>query len=236
MLEADEGGVFVSMTFEQVYAQLEAWGSERGRAINARQGAGDNQFGALMGDVRRLAKSLKTQHELGQALWATGNMEAQILASMIMDPRRPSEAELEAMLRGLSFYRLVDELTSKVVADSPHADALRQRWVDAPEDLVGRAGWNLMVARVGEPKKAPLDLPAVLARIEAELVGASEHRQWAMNHCLVEIAVRHPEHREACIAMAERLGVYVDQKVAKGCTSAYAPAWIAAVVNRKQAR
>jgi hypothetical protein len=68
------------MTFEAVMAQLEAWGSEGVRRIYAKQGAGDRQFGVKMGDLRGLAKKLKTNHELGLRLWATGNVDAMVLA------------------------------------------------------------------------------------------------------------------------------------------------------------
>jgi hypothetical protein len=49
------------MSFEDVFAQLEAWGSENTRKIYARYGAGDNQFGVSLGNLRGLAKRLKTK-------------------------------------------------------------------------------------------------------------------------------------------------------------------------------
>ena len=52
-----------------------------------------------------------------------------------------------------------------------------------------------------------------------------------MNQCLVEVAVRYDDYRQAIIGMTEELAVYKDMKVAKGCTSAYAPDWIAARVK-----
>ena len=53
-----------SMNFADVFAQLEAWGSEGVRKIYAGYGAGDNQFGVTMGKLRGLAKKLKTNHGL----------------------------------------------------------------------------------------------------------------------------------------------------------------------------
>ena len=49
-----------------------------------------------------------------------------------------------------------------------------------------------------------------------------------MNHALCEIGIRYPQFTERCITLGETLGVYRDLKVSKGCTSAYAPNWIAA--------
>ena len=60
------------MNLEEALTQLEAFGNEKVRARNARNGAGDNQFGVQLGDIRKLAKKIKTNHELGLALWETG--------------------------------------------------------------------------------------------------------------------------------------------------------------------
>ncbi len=46
------------MSIEDVLAQLEAWGSENTRKIYTRYGAGDNQFGVTLGNLRSLAKEL----------------------------------------------------------------------------------------------------------------------------------------------------------------------------------
>jgi hypothetical protein len=45
-------------------AQLEEWGSEKGRELNKRHGAGDQQFGVNRSDIRKLAAQIKTNHEL----------------------------------------------------------------------------------------------------------------------------------------------------------------------------
>ena len=61
------------MTLKEALARLEALGSDKMRAQNRRSGAGDNQFGARLGDIRALAKEIKANHALALALWDTGN-------------------------------------------------------------------------------------------------------------------------------------------------------------------
>jgi len=36
---------------------------------NTKKGAGDNQFGVRLGDIRKLSKKIKTNHELAFSLW-----------------------------------------------------------------------------------------------------------------------------------------------------------------------
>lgn len=222
------------MQFEDVYAQLEAWGSEAFRKIYARQGAGDHQFGVGMGQLRGLAKKLKTDHALAMRLWATGNADAMILATMLMASDQLSEREVEEMVKAISHYRLIDELTYNAVAKMPFADSLRERWVHSPEEMIGRAGWNLVTARVLNKKTADLVIPNILDQIEAEMAAAPKRKQDSMNRSLVEIGTRLPEYTQQCIAIGEKLGRLDDTPVAKGCTSSYAPEWIAAVLKRGQ--
>ncbi len=51
------------MNLDETLTQLEALGNEKMRAQNIRHGAGENQFGVRRGDVRKLAKRIKTNHE-----------------------------------------------------------------------------------------------------------------------------------------------------------------------------
>lgn len=224
----------VKPSFDAVYAQLEALGSEKVRAIYARQGAGENTFGVKRGDLRRLAKEIKRDHALAMRLWETGNTDCRMLATMIMDPAALSESELEAMLTPLTYYALVDDLVDNVIARSPHAEALRLRWMPSSEELVGRAGWALLIERISEGRTEDLDIPALLAVIEAEVVSAPVRKHEKMTQAQVEIALRLPEYRETCIALGERLGRFDQRPVSKGCTPFYAPDWIAAVLARKK--
>jgi hypothetical protein len=66
----------MAMTLKDTLAQLESLGNEKVRAQNRKNGAGDNQFGVRLGDIRKLAVKIKTSHQLAIALWNTENIEA----------------------------------------------------------------------------------------------------------------------------------------------------------------
>jgi len=55
------------MTLKEALKQLEALGNGKMRAQNGKHGAGDNQFGVRLGDIRKLAAKIKTNHELAVA-------------------------------------------------------------------------------------------------------------------------------------------------------------------------
>ena len=80
----------MTMTLKETLKQLEALGNEKVRAQNRKHGAGDNQFGVLLGDIRKLAAKIKTNHEMAIALWETGNLDARLLAILLIEPKKLS--------------------------------------------------------------------------------------------------------------------------------------------------
>jgi 3-methyladenine DNA glycosylase AlkD len=69
------------MTLNETLKQLKALGDEAMRKQNAKWGVGDNQFGVKHGDIRALAKKIKSSPELAMPLWKTRNIDAQYLAA-----------------------------------------------------------------------------------------------------------------------------------------------------------
>ena len=95
-----------------------------------------------------------------------------------------------------------------------------------------RAGWSLTAGRVARSPDG-LDLPALVDRIEAEMQNAPSATQWTMNNCLAGIGINFPKYRKRAIAIAEKIGLYRDFPVSKGCTSPFAPMWINEMVRRQ---
>lgn len=221
------------MKLKDALAKLKSLGNETVRARNARDGAGDKQFGVQMGDIRKLAKSIKTDHALGLELWATGNLDARFLALLIIKPESLSSKELEAMVKSAQFGWLADWLNAYVVKQHADKEALRLKWMKTKDSWAARAGWNLTAERVARSPEG-LDLTALLGRIEKEMAKAPAETQWTMNSCLAQIGIHFPAHRKRAIAIGEALGVYRDYPVSRGCTSPFAPIWIDAMVRRQK--
>lgn len=222
----------MTWTLEDTLAQLEALGDEKVRARNKKNGAGENQFGVQLGDIRKLAAKIKANHPLAMALWDTGNIDARLLAILLLKPRSLSRDEMDRMVRSADFAQLADWLNSYVVKNHPDKESLRQSWMDDGDPWAARAGWSLTSERIGKNPDG-LDLPALLDRIESEMGNAAPEVQWTMNFCLAGIGIHFPEHRERAIAIGERLGIYRDYPVSKGCTSPFAPIWIDEMVRRQ---
>jgi len=177
---------------------------------------------------------LKTHHDLAGRLWDTEDSAARLLALLICRPKAFGRDELDAMLREARTPKVHDWLVNYVVKKNPHAEELRVAWFADPDPLVASAGWALTTDRVAK-KPGGLDLPGLLDIIEAQMKDTPDRLQWAMNHCLAQIGIEHPEHRARAIGIGERLEVLKDYPTPPNCTSPFAPIWIAEMVNRQDA-
>ena len=213
----------------EVMAELTALADPKMREANEKRGDG---HGVNLGKLRQLAKRLKTQHELAAELWATDDTAARLLAILICRPKLYEAVELDAMLRQARSPKVHDWLVNYVVKKNPHAEELRLRWFSDPDPVVASAGWALTTDRVAKNPEG-LDLPGLLDTVESEMKGAPDRLQWAMNHCLAEIGIQHPDHRARAIDIGERLEVLKDYPTPPNCTSPFAPIWIAEMVRRQ---
>lgn len=215
------------MTLDDVMTRIAALSSPELQARNARNGAGS----VPMGDLRNLAKQIKADHALGQALWASGNVDARLVALLVLKPKALGPDEVEAMIRGNERLWVSDWLNNYILKQHPAKESLRQRWERESHPFLARAYWSLTAELV---EKAPegLDLTGLLDRLESEMPAAPEVVQWTMNNTLAGIGIHHAALRPRAIAMGEAMGIYRDYPTPKGCTSPFAPLWIGEMVRR----
>ncbi|WP_328304349.1 DNA alkylation repair protein [Streptomyces sp. NBC_00435] len=211
-------------------AELAGLEDAKTRAVNEKHG---DDHGVNLGKLRALAKRLKTQQELARGLWETDDSAARLLAILICRPKAFERDDLDAMLRAARTPKVHDWFVNYVVKKNPHCEELRLTWSADPDPVVASAGWALTAERVAKQPEG-LDLSGLLDVIEAEMKDAPERLQWSMNLCLGQIGIEHAEYRTRAVGIGERLGVFRDYPTPAGCTSPFAPVWIAEIVRRRQ--
>jgi 3-methyladenine DNA glycosylase AlkD len=221
------------MTLKEALAKLESFGSEKMRQHNERHGYVGKQFGVMMGDIRKVAKTIKKDNALARSLWKTDNLDARLLSVLIIDPNDLQGEELENMVGSASYAQLADWVNSYIVKEYRDKENLRKKWIDSKNGWLARAGWSLTAGRVAREPNG-IDIPALLDRIEKEMAGAKSEVQWTMNTTLAQIGIHHAAYRNRALTIGERLGIYRDYPVSKGCTSPFAPIWINEMVSRQK--
>lgn len=227
------------MTVKEVLAQLESKGDDARRKHNAKAGAPGNQFGVKLGDVRAIAKKIGTDHGLGLKLWETGNVEAQLVAALIVEVGKLAADEVDGMTRSTSCGQVAEWMNSYVVSQHAEKESLREKWMkvksssSAPASWAARAGWHLTASRVNKGGVDAEEAAALLMRIEKDMPKASPEVQWTMNNTLGAIGIKHAGLRKRAVAIGEKIGLYKDWPVSKGCIPPYVPVWVEAMVKRK---
>jgi 3-methyladenine DNA glycosylase AlkD len=101
-----------------------------------------------------MAKQIGTNHELAAQLWASGIHEARILASLVDDPRRVSEAQMDSWVADFDSWDICDLVCSNLFCRTPFAGTKAVQWSAGGEEYVRRAGFVLMAGLAVRDKKS----------------------------------------------------------------------------------
>ncbi|HEM2779559.1 TPA: DNA alkylation repair protein [Streptococcus suis] len=192
-------------------------------------------YGVPMGAISGIAKAYKNQIELFTPLWQTGILEAQYLAIQLAKtkPDQLALADLENCLDEQVSVNVLDKLASIILSKRKDSRDWEETLLAQKPAIFQRLGWFLRAKYFAGNSASNQEIEETLAYISEHLQTAAPPIQWTMNQCLVEIAVAYPNYLEQGIAIGQELAVYADMKVPKGCTSAYAPDWIEALLRKK---
>src|SRR4029453_3947789 len=89
----------------------------------------DHAVGVTVTELRHLARGLRPDHELAAALWASGIHEARILASLVDEPARVSQAQMDAWVADLDSWDVCDGVCGNLVDPTPSALDTAAAWI-----------------------------------------------------------------------------------------------------------
>ncbi|MDW8750122.1 DNA alkylation repair protein [Streptococcus suis] len=192
-------------------------------------------YGVPMGAISGIAKAYKNRLDLFVPLWQTGVLEAQYLAIQLAKtkPNQLTLEDLENCLDEQVSVNVLDKLASIILSKRKDSKDWEGILLAKDEAILQRLGWFLRAKYFAGRTASNQEIEETLDHIRLHLQTVDPQVQWTMNQCLVEIAVAYPDYLEQGLVIGQELAVYVDMKVPKGCTSAYAPDWIEALLRRK---
>lgn len=193
-----------------------------------------------LGDLRKIAKDIKKDHELAMELWSTEEYLPRLLATLIMDKKMLSQEVLDGLSKDMHTHdfdernNVMDWLMANQLSKDKATIALMESWENSPSALQRRIYWYYQ-ARLRWTGQTPPDNTAdLLSAIEANISQEEPEVQWAMNFTAAWIGVYDEKHRARCIKLGEETGLYRDEVVSKGCTPSYLPEFISMEVNQRQ--
>ncbi|MEL3960918.1 DNA alkylation repair protein [Lysinibacillus endophyticus] len=193
-----------------------------------------------LGDLRKIAKEIKKDHELAMELWSTEEHLPRLLAILIMDKKLLTSDVLDKLCKDMLIHTfverntLMDWLMANQLTKDKKLIALMESWENSPSALQRRTFWYYQGRLRWTGQTPPDNTEDLLATIEATMMQEEPEVQWAMNFLAGWIGVYDENYRERCIKIGERMGLYKDEHVSKGCTPNYLPEFIRIEVNKRQ--
>ena len=222
------------MNLNSALRELKRRGTAQNRKVYRRHGVGENMYGVSFADLRLLAKQIKMDQGLGVQLWATGNHDAQILATLIADPAQFDAKTMDAWSKVLSNYVITDQFAG-LVARTSYWRKKAEKWHTARGEWIGRAGWDL----IGQLALHEATLPdsyfePYLIEIETGIHQQKNRVREAMNNVLIAIGVRNPVLQAKALSAAQTIGPVEIDHGETNCKTPNAAEYILRTVAHRQ--
>ena len=103
------------MEYEDVISRIKVLANPEAVKGMARFGINpENTYGVSLPNLRKMAKEIGKNHALAQQLWSSGIHEARLLASMIDQPERVTEAQIEGWVKDFDSWDVCDQCCSNL--------------------------------------------------------------------------------------------------------------------------
>ena len=187
--------------------ELRALGSADHRAGMARFGIEvERACGVPIPVLRTLARRIGVDHALAQALWATAQHEARLLACFVEDPVAVTDAQADAWVQDIDSWDLCDQATTSLFDRTSVAWPKAVEWAGRAEPWVRRAAFSMMAGLAVHDRRAGDDaFMALLPLVEQAATDDRNFVRKGVNWALRNIGKRNAALNAAALACARRI-------------------------------
>lgn len=189
-------------------------------------------------EIRAIAKEYGKNQAIADELWKHGLTNSRLLALLMLDLKMMNPRSIALMIADIESAakqdqrQLCDWLIANVIMKKSALKSEAMTWLSEESTIKQRVFWSAQARTIkAEHQERNTQL---LESLETSMAGADEMVQEPMNWCAAQIGIADEGLRGRCIQLGERLALYKDYPVSKGCTSPYLPIWIGSVVGKKE--
>ncbi len=223
------------MKCQEVLNQLEEMGNEGTKKIFMKHGASEPIFGVKVGDLKKIQKKIKKDHELSLELFDTGNSDARYLAGLIADETKITKKQLEKWAKDSDWYMLSEYTVAWIAADSPHGWDLGLKWIKSKEEKIASSGWATLSNHISITPDEDLDIQSIsnlLDSIPKNIQAAPNRVRYTMNGFVIAVGSYVSELTEKAIEIGKSIGK-VDVKMGgTACKVPDAPSYILKIQDK----
>jgi 3-methyladenine DNA glycosylase AlkD len=208
------------MGFEVIIKELEELSNPEDVEGMARFGINHmKRYGVRMPELRRIAKNTGKNHELAEKLWNAGYGETRILASLIDDPEKVTEAQMEKWVLDFDSWDVCDQCCMNLFRKTPFAYKKIFEWSRNEHEFVKRAAFTLIAVLAVHDKQAPDDrFEQLFSLIIEESIDNRNYVKKSVNWALRHIGKKNIHLNRRAIEIAEEIHK-IDSKSARWIAS-----------------
>ncbi|MDY6793562.1 MAG: DNA alkylation repair protein [Thermodesulfobacteriota bacterium] len=195
------------MNYSEVLKQLKKLSNpEIAKAKRNRGSLAKNAYGIMVKDLKILAKGIGTNHFLALNLFKSGIHEAKKLASMIDEPAKVTEFQMEAWVKKFDSWDICDCCCSSLFVKTPFACKKIFEWCNRKREYEKRAAFSLMAHLVFHDKiSSDNKFERFFPIIKQESTDERNFVKKAVNWALRQIGKRNINLNKKAIATAEEI-------------------------------
>lgn len=197
------------MTLNEVMQELEALSDPQTKKTLMRHGAKEPFFGVKVGEMKKILKKTKKNHELSLQLYATGNSDAMYLAGLMADEKKITKEQLEEWVKAAYWSYLCEYAVPWVASETPYGIELALKWIDSKEETIASAGWGTLSSCATVMKDEDLDhqlFSDLLDRVGNEIHSTQNRVRYAMNNFIISTACSIPTLTSKAKEIALKVG------------------------------
>jgi len=223
-------------TANDILDELREMGSESiKRMLMKNHGVQEPCFGVKIGDMQKIRKRIKQDHELALALYESGNYDAMYLAGYLTDDARMTKADLQRWADAAYGAGLPGTTVPWVASGGPHGHAMSLKWIASKKANVAVAGWSTLSCLVALKDDAELDLTeltGLIDRVKQSIHTAPDAVKYAMNGFLISVGSYVKPLTDLAVRAGEEIGRVTADLGNNSCEFFHAPDYIRKVQER----
>lgn len=225
------------MTAKEILAELESYGDPQTKKILMRHGAREPFFGVKVGDLKKILKKTKKNHELSLELFKTGNSDAMYLAGLMADEKKITEAQLDEWLDQAYWFYLNEFAVPWVAAETSFGFKLGMKWIRSDQERVAAAGWATLAYYAGVHPDEELDIKAyseLLDEIASGIHTKQNRVRHTMNGFVIAIGTYIKDLTDKSLMVADKIGQVTVDMHGTACKVPLAKDYINKVITTRQ--
>ncbi|QTL97520.1 DNA alkylation repair protein [Iocasia frigidifontis] len=167
----------------------------------------DKALGVRTGDIRKLARKIRTDHKLAWELWQSGVHEEKILAVLLFDKKDITYQEIESLMHDVNSWDLCDHICKNLIIKTSFAADIIKSWSKQSSLYFRRAAFVLMTAEIVKKREKiePEQVELYIEKIKECANDTRPHVRKAISWALREIGKINYDYQEKAILVAYEL-------------------------------